>query len=234
MSKLKALFKSRKSAFGSKDELTRYFIQYFGVTPKDIELYKKALTHKSISTENNNERLEYLGDTILSSIVASYLFLNYPKKDEGELTILTSKLVARDNLNEIGNVIKLNEQIIAIEFEKGYKNIVGNAFEAVIGAVFLDYGFEKARVAVEKSLLKHIDLKELDETKTNYKSVLIVWGQKTGNTVVFKGKKLPESNKYKSTLLINGKKINSTAKDSKKKAEFFLAKEALASITIED
>lgn len=234
MSKFKALFNFRKYAFGSKDELTHYFTQYFGVKPKDIELYKKALTHKSISADCNNERLEYLGDTILSSVVSTYLFHKFPDKNEGGLTILTSKVVSRDKLNEIGNLILLNKHIIAVDFEKGYKNIVGNAFEAIIGAIFLDYGFEKASLAVEKSLLQHINLKQLDETKTNYKSVLIVWGQKTGNKVEFKGKKLPESNKYKSTLLINNKKINSTAKDSKKAAELELSEKALNSLFLED
>ena len=234
MDKLIALFNSRKYAFGSKEELTNYFTQYFGVKPKNIELYKKALTHKSISAECNNERLEYLGDTILSSIVATYLFRKFPDKNEGGLTVLTSKIVTREKLNEIGVLINLDKHIIAIDFQKGYKNLVGNVFEAVIGAIFLDYGFTKTCKAVEKSLLKNINLKELDETKTNYKSVLIVWGQKTGNKVVFKGKKLPESNKYKSTLLINGKKINSTAKDSKKEAELELSEKALISLFLED
>ncbi len=234
MSKLKALFNSRKTAFGSKDKLILYFNQYFGIKPKDIELYKKALTHKSVSAAFNNERLEYLGDTILSSIVATYLFHKFPDKNEGGLTVLTSKVVTRDKLNEIGVHINLNEHIIAIDFEKGYKNIVGNAYEAVIGAIFLDLGFEKTTKAIEKSLLNHIDLKELDEAKTNYKSVLIVWGQKTGNKVVFKGKKLPESNKYKSTLYINKKKVNSIAKDSKKQAELDLSQKALNSLFLDD
>ena len=230
MGKLKAFFSSRKSPFGSNHELVSYFSSQFGVKPKNIKLYEKALTHKSISSESNNERLEYLGDTILSSAVATYLFKNYPKKNEGELTILVSKLVTRKKLNEIGELIKLNDHITAISFEKGYKNLVGNAYEAVIGAIYLDLGFETTQQAVYISLLRHVDIKKLDEEKANFKSVLIVWGQKTGNKVEFKGKKLLESNKYKSTLFINGKKINSTASKSKKEAEVELSEKALKSL----
>lgn len=233
MSKLKALFNKRKSAFNSTDELSDYFVTHFGIKPKNKELYKKALTHKSISSEFNNERLEYLGDTVLSSIVATYLFHKFPDKNEGGLTVLTSKVVTRKKLNEIGVHIHLDEHIIAVEFDKGYKNLVGNAFEAVIGAIYLDFGYEKASSAVEKSLLRHIDLQQLDEAKTNYKSVLIVWGQKTGNKVIFKGKKLLETRKYKSTLYINGKKINSVSQESKKEAELLLAEKALNTLFLD-
>ncbi len=234
MTRIKALLASGKSAFASKDELTSYFRSNFGVKPKNIDLFKQALTHKSVSTDCNNERLEYLGDTILSGIVSSYLYNKFPEKDEGGLTVLSSKIVTRNKLNEIGSLIGLNKHIIAVEFQRGYKNIVGNAFEAIIGAIFLDQGFDKTVKSVKKSLLRHIDLEELDRTKTNYKSVLIVWGQKSNNQVVFKGKKLPESNKYKSTLYINSKKIHSTAKDSKKEAELYLAEKALKSLFLEE
>lgn len=234
MSRIKALFATGKSAFASKDALTSYFVSNFGVKPKNIELFKQALTHKSVSADCNNERLEYLGDTILSGIVSSYLYHKFPEKDEGGLTVLTSKIVTRDKLNEIGTHIGLNEHIIAVEFQRGYKNIVGNAFEAIIGAIFLDQGFEKTAKSVKKSLIRHIDLEELDKAKTNFKSVLIVWGQKTNNQVVFKGKKLPESSKYKSTLYINSKKISSTAKDSKKEAELHLAEKALKSLFVDE
>lgn len=234
MSRIKALFASGKSAFASKDALTSYFWQHFGVKPKNIELFKQALTHKSVSADCNNERLEYLGDTILSGIVSAYLYHKFPNKDEGGLTVLTSKIVTRDKLNEIGTHIELNEHIIAVEFQRGYKNIVGNAFEAVIGAIFLDQGYDKTVKSIKKSLIRHIDLEELDKAKTNYKSVLIVWGQKTNNQVIFKGKKLPESNKYKSTLYINSKKISSTAKDSKKEAELYLSEKAMKSLFLEE
>ncbi len=234
MSRLKSLFASGRTTFANKDELSSYFIQHFGIKPKKIELYKQALTHKSISAEFNNERLEYLGDTILSGIVSSYLYEKFPEKDEGGLTVLTSKIVTRDKLNEIGSFIQLNEHLVAVEFQRGYKNIVGNAFEAVVGAIFLDHGFDKTAKSVYRSLLRHIDLVELDNTKTNFKSVLIVWGQKTSNQVIFKGKRLPESNKYKSTLYINSKKISSAAKDSKKEAELYLAEKVLKSLFSEE
>ncbi|MEN8928450.1 MAG: ribonuclease III domain-containing protein [Flavobacteriales bacterium] len=234
MNKLKGLFGKKNNTFNSQDKLATYLLEEFGVKVRNVNLYIQSVTHKSKSADNNNERLEYLGDTILSSIVAAYLYKKFPEKNEGGLTILTSKIVTRNKLNEIGSFIKLNEHIIAVDFQNGYKNIVGNAFEAVIGAIYLDHGFKKACQAVEKSLLRHINLKELDEEKTNYKSVLVVWGQKTGNKVVFKGKKLPETSKYKSILYINGKKINSTAKPSKKEAEQTNSERALSTLLLKD
>ena len=233
MNKLKAIFNSRKIAFGSDEELVSYFYTNFKVKIKNIDLYKQALTHKSKSTEVNNERLEYLGDTLLSSIVASYLYEKFPEKDEGELTVLTSKLVNRSQLNELGERLKLQDHIIAVDYDQGFKHILGNTFEAIVGAMFLDLGFDRTKKALIQSFIKRMDLSKLEQ-ETNQKSVLIVWGQKTGNKVEFKGKKLSESNKYKSTLYINGKKISSTAKDSKKEAELSVAKVALSTILIEE
>ncbi|MDA9262169.1 putative dsRNA-binding protein [bacterium] len=235
MSKLKAFFlKNKKTAFDSDDEITSFFINQFGVKPKNLNLYIQAFTHKSKSPEFNNERLEYLGDTVLSSIVVSYLFKKYPKKDEGQLTILTSKLVSRKKLNEMGELLKLNEHIIAVEYDFGYKNILGNTFEAIIGAIYLDQGFEKTKDAIVMGYLEKVDLVKIDEEEKNYKSILIVWGQKTGNKVIFQGRKLSETNKYKSTLYINGKKINSTAKESKKEAEQQIAEQALSTLLLRD
>lgn len=233
MNKLKAIFNSRKIAFDSDEELSLFFQKNFKVKPKNLELYKQALTHKSKSSEVNNERLEYLGDTLLSSIVASYLFEKFPSKNEGELTELTSKLVNRKKLNEFGEKLNLQQFIVALDYDFTFKNIFGNAFEAIIGAIYLDQGFERTKKSVVSCFIKQLDLSKLQK-EANHKSVLIVWGQKTGNKVEFKGKKLPESNKYKSDLYINAKKISSTAMDSKKAAELFLAKEALEKITIKD
>lgn len=234
MSKLKAFFNTKKVAFESDDDIKDFFIKQFGVKPKNLNLYIQAFTHKSKSAEFNNERLEYLGDTVLSSIVVSYLFEKFPKKNEGQLTVLTSKLVSRKKLNEIGNLLNLDRHIIAIEYDFGYKNILGNTFEAIVGAIYLDQGFDKTKEAIVKGYLSQANLTKIDEEETNFKSVLVVWGQKTGNKVVFKGKKLPETGKYKSILYINGKKINSTAKESKKEAEQQIAKQALSTLLLRD
>ena len=234
MSKLKAFFKSKKSSFESDDDIKLFFIKQFGVKPKNLNLYIQAFTHKSKSPDFNNERLEYLGDTVLSSVVVTYLFQKFPKKNEGQLTVLTSKLVSRKKLNEMGEVLKLDQHIIAIDYDIGYKNILGNTFEAIIGAIYLDYGFEKTKEAVIKGYLEKVDLEKIDTQERNFKSVLIVWGQKTNNKVVFKGKKLPETGKYKSILYINGKKISSNAKESKKEAEQVNAERALSTLLLRD
>lgn len=234
MNKLKLLFNSRKKTLGLEHDVIAYFSKEFNITPKKMELYAQALTHKSKSPDQNNERLEYLGDTVLSSVVVSYLYDKFPKKNEGELTVLTSKIVSRKNLNEIGEKIGLSDYIIAVDYDNGYKNILGNTFEAIIGAIYLDKGFEITQNAVQYALLDKLDLAKMDEEETNFKSVLIVWGQKTGNKVLFKGKRLPESSKYKSTLFINSKKINTIAKDSKKEAEQYIAEKALSSLILKD
>lgn len=234
MNKLKLLFNSRKKTLSSEHDVIDYISIEFNITPRKKELYTQALTHKSKSPDQNNERLEYLGDTVLSSVVVSYLYDKFPKKNEGELTVLTSKIVSRKNLNEIGEKIGLSEYIIAVDYDNGYKNILGNTFEALIGAIYLDNGFEVTQNAVQHALLSKLDLAKMDEEETNFKSVLIVWGQKTGNKVLFKGKRLPESSKYKSTLFINSKKINTIAKDSKKEAEQYIAEKALSSLILKD
>lgn len=234
MSKLKAFFNLKKYAFDSNDDISSFFMNQFGVKPKNLNLYIQAFTHKSKSPDFNNERLEYLGDTVLSSIVVTYLFDKFPKKNEGELTVLTSKLVSRKKLNEMGGILNLDKHIIAVEYDNGYKNILGNTLEAIIGAIFLDQGFNKTKEAIIKGYLSKVDLSKIDQEETNFKSVLVVWGQKTGNKVIFKGKKLPETGKYKSILYINGKKINSTAKESKKEAEQVIAEQALSTLLLRD
>ena len=113
-----------------------------GYKPKKIQLYKLALLHKSNNSEESNERLEYLGDAVLGLIVANYLFKLYPYKDEGFLTKIRSKIVSRDSLNNLGRKIGIKELINLRKAKtKSYESVYGDAVEALIGACYLENGF---------------------------------------------------------------------------------------------
>ena len=227
MNIFKAFFQKKKTAFDYSDEINNYFLDVFLVKPKNKSIYIQSLTHKSVSTECNNERLEYLGDTILSSVVISYLYKKYPKKSEGELTELTSKIVNRKKLNELGKNLKIQNHIKYIKQKNGHKNLLGNALEAIIGAIYLDYGYKVAKKVIINAILKkHIKLKELGNQEKDPKSMILIWGQKTKNLVKFKGRILHQSTLYKSDLYINKKLICSSTRESKKLAERDVAQDA--------
>ena len=188
------------------------------------ELYKLALLHKSIKTEESNERLEFLGDAILGLIVAKYLFKLYPFKDEGFLTKIRSKIVNRESLNNIGRKIGLNKIInIKKVKSKSYDSIYGDALEAIIGACYLEKGFDFC----ENKVIKHIivpyfDLDSLTTQTHNFKSKVLEWAQKEKMKINFIVEKTSESSRFsqfKSILKLNGKKVSVGYGKSKKNAE---------------
>jgi len=165
----------------------------FGFYPGNIFLYKLAFRHKSLAKELNNgtrvsnERLEYLGDAILSAVVADYLFKMFPIKDEGFLTEMRSRIVSRASLNKLSQKLGLDKLIlVSAEGNNVYKSMKGDAFEAVMGAIYLDKGYQFTRkVLIEKVILQHFDLEELENNDTNYKSRLIEWSQREKHSVEF-------------------------------------------------
>lgn len=175
--------------------LARSIHNIFGFYPKNIDLYKLAFTHKSMSTKTttgyaiSNERLEYLGDAILSSIVAEFLFKKFPTKQEGFLTEMRSKIVSRSSLNKLSNKVGLNDFIHYTKTNEmcKHRSMGGNAFEAFTGAMFLDHGYKFTYKIVVNNIIKlHIDLSELENHETNYKSRLLEWAQKEKHNVDFK------------------------------------------------
>ena len=165
----------------------------FGFSPKNIAPYKLACKHRSVvqADENgykiSNERLEFLGDAILGSIVAEYLFKKFPFKDEGFLTDIRSRIVSRSSLNNLSRKLGLN-QLIETQKEKNktITSIPGDALEAFIGAIYLDRGYKLTReIIIDKIINCHIDIDELISTEVNFKSKLIEWGQKHKKTVNF-------------------------------------------------
>jgi len=125
----------------------------------------------------NNERLEYLGDAVLSTIVAEYLYKKYPGKDEGFLTKMRSKIVKRKTLNAVAE--RMGIDIILTEYSQGKmsKSMLGNAFEALVGALYIEYGYDRTRdYIISKILMRLLDIHDLENNDDNYKSQLLEWG----------------------------------------------------------
>ena len=161
-----------------------------GFKPDKIALYKAALTHRSVrdTADENNERLEYLGDAILSGIVADFLFKKYPYKEEGFLTEMRSKMVNRNKLNEIALKMGLKKITYFNKFDNSLKasQIFGNTLEAVVGAIYLDKGFDKTRKWVLKAIiLPHLFMEDLENLEINHKNKLYGWANKNGKNLEF-------------------------------------------------
>lgn len=161
-----------------------------GFRPRKIALYKAALTHRSVGehAEENNERLEYLGDAILSGIVADYLFKKYPYREEGFLTEMRSKMVNRNKLNEIALKMGLKKITYYNKFDNSLKvsQIFGNTLEALVGAIYLDKGHLNTQKWVVKAIiLPHFFMEELENLEINHKNRLYGWANKNGKNLEF-------------------------------------------------
>ena len=165
----------------------------FGFIPHNIELYKLALIHKSASIvladgqHINNERLEFLGDAVLECVSSDYLFIEYPDKNEGFLTKLRSKMVSRQMLNEVAKRIGMDQYVITHSSNNlSQKHIYGDAFEAMMGAIYLDQGYDFVnRLLINKIFVDYIKVDQLTQAETDFKSRLIEWCQKNHHTIHF-------------------------------------------------
>jgi len=184
----------------------------------------------------HNERLEYLGDAVLGTVVAEYLFDSFPEKDEGFLTEMRSKIVNRETLNRLAIKIGLDDLIISKVSDENSQNWKGDALEALIGAIFLDLGYRKTkRLLIKNIIKKHINLNYLQKTETNFKSKIIEWSQKSKQEVLFESfEEVSENNKsnpvFVSNLIVLDKVIGTGKGNSKKEAEQKAAKQALSII----
>ena len=160
------------------------------IKPGKMVLYTTALSHRSVkdTPDENNERLEYLGDAVLSAIVADYLFKRYPYKGEGFLTEMRSKMVNRQQLNDIALKMGLKKITLFNKFDNALKasQIFGNTLEAVIGAIYLDKGYKKTHEWVLKQIvLPHMFVDDLELIDINLKNKLIGWASKNGKSLSF-------------------------------------------------
>ena len=160
-----------------------------GLQPKNLVLYRLALLHRSSGTaQYSNERLEFLGDAVLSLIVGEYLFKKYPLKEEGFLTEIRSRIVNRLSLSSLAKKIGIDTLLRynKSSLQRGHKFIYGNALEALIGAVYVDRGYPRCRQFVLEQLLHlHMDLETLIKTDTNYKSQLVTWANRNRKSIQF-------------------------------------------------
>jgi ribonuclease-3 len=186
LASLLSIFQPNKELSSFKKQLKNVV----GFTPNNIMLYKTALSHRSIreGADENNERLEFLGDAVLGSVIAHYLFRKYPYKGEGFLTEMRSKMVNRQKLNEIALKMGLKKITIYNKYDGALKTsqIFGNTLEALIGAVFLDKGYNKTQTWVEKYIiLPHLFMDDLEGIDINIKNKLYGWANKNGKIVDF-------------------------------------------------
>ena len=179
--------------FGPDKAYYRIIDDLFGFVPHNIELYKLALVHKSASLvledgrAINNERLEYLGDAVIEAVTSDYLFIEYPDRDEGFMTQLRSKIVSRQSLNALAVNLGLDVHVIS-NGGTGItqKHIYGDAFEAMMGAVYLDQGYEFVnRLLINNIYFRFLNLEELTESESDFKSRLIEWSQKNKRALSF-------------------------------------------------
>ncbi len=234
---------SIRAKFAKDDdkELHNSIKNIFGFYPENIFLYALALRHKSVAEElqegvkNSNERLEYLGDAILSAAVADYLFKIFPYKDEGFLTKMRSKMVSRAQLNQLAVKLGISDIIKATK-DKGSqpKSLNGDAFEAVIGAIYLDKGYDFTKKIIINRIYKTLlDLDELENTETNFKSRLIEWSQKEKIEIEFRHKKEVKGsgkNVHSIELFVDNKLVSRAKDFSIKGAEQTAAEKACEKI----
>lgn len=217
-----------------------------GTKPFNLKLYKIATQHTSVAKsvkkgfKESNERLEYLGDSVLGMVVADYLFMRFPFRDEGFLTELRSRIVSRESLNNVARTIGV-PQIVQFDRKRktpnSHKSLYGNTLEALVGAIYLDKGFDHSRKFIlKKLLLPHFDLDEIINTTKNYKSKLIEWTQKNSKTPTFEHVETIDKGHYKEFIIevkINDETIAKGHGLSKKKAEQDAAREACLTLELE-
>jgi ribonuclease-3 len=219
----------RLGVSSKQDPLFKFVQNITGTTPKDLSLYKRVFTHSSMEKIDedgkkiNYERLEFLGDSLISAIVATHLFREMPQNNEGSLTLMRSKIVRREFLNKIGAELGLISHLSSNVPKENYgKDIHGNMFEAIVGAVYLDVGFEACRSFVYNVMITpHVNLSHLHNRVLSYKSLLVDWFQKNKLAFrfdTFREERKGEKNYYMAKLWVDGRIIASAGGANKKKA----------------
>lgn len=227
--------------FSPDKQLARRLRSLIGFTPANLAIFKLAFSHKSNNSERayaiqNNERLEYLGDAVLGTIVAEYLFKKYPNSNEGFLTKMRSKIVKRKSLNKIGDKMELDVLLSEYTNTRLSRSMLGNAVEALVGALYLESGYSGTkRFVIRKVLRNYVDVHELESYDDNYKSQLLEWCQKNGQTVSYKllaRYKFEKRDRFKVAVMVNGKKLATADDFNKKSAEQTASEKAMSVLGI--
>jgi len=229
-------FLKTSSSNKSGKDLQRSIKNIFGFRTGNLHLYRLAFRHKSANKDVNgikinNERLEYLGDAILGSVIAEYLFKKFPYKGEGFLTEMRSKIVCRSNLDKLGRKLGIDRLIeSSADTRSTAKSMRGDAFEAFIGALYLDKGYNYTyKIIIKRIVNIHIDIDVLEHLDTNFKSKLIEWAQKVKKEVEFrvineKGEK--NKHQYEVEVFVDDEPISRGIDFSIKGAEKIAAEKA--------
>ena len=226
----------------SRKEFYLFLKNLIGFYPQNLKLYDLAFVHKSASVIDsrgnftNNERLEYLGDAVLSAVIADFLYNRFPQEDEGFLTKNRSKLVNRSFLTKLTFEMGLNVFIDSNTTKNIDKShIYGDALEALIGAIYLDRDYRTAKYFVTKKILsKFVNLNEIEQNDTNFKSQLIEWSQKNKKELKFET--IEESTdkskqpKFVAIVEINNNEVGKGIGTSKKEAQQNAARQTLAKL----
>jgi ribonuclease III len=235
--------RQKRYIFFPEKKFRKQLRRVLGFAPRNYLLYQLALIHRSASGkfskshDIHNERLEFLGDAILDSIIAEHLYSLYPDKDEGFLTQMRSKIVNRDTLKRLALQIGISNIVIARMTKDNHKSLYGDALEAIIGAIYLDRGYKRTRNFILNRLLgEHINLETLCETEIDFKSRIIEWGQKNKKDINFNcQEQLNGDDKtpvFVSHLLIFDDIVGMGMGKSKKEAEQNAARQAIQMIGI--
>lgn len=223
--------------FSAKRNFARSLTSLLGFIPVNLNLYRLAFSHKSymqgdLKANQNNERLEYLGDAVLGTIVAEYLFRKYPNKNEGFLTKMRSKIVKRKTLNKIGDKMGLDVFLLHQGLDKKIpSSMLGNALEALIGAIYLDMGYSATqRFIIYRMLKVYLNVQDLESFDDNYKSQLLEWCQKHSKPVsyqVLSKFKFDNRDRFLVSVEVDHQAIATAEDFSKKSAEQLASKKAL-------
>ena len=225
-------FSKAKSSFHNK------LYSILGFLPKKIEFYHQAFCHSSMEQQEygNNERLEFLGDAIFNAVITEYLFEKMPEKDEGTLTDIRSKMVSRKILNLLAKKIQIDKMVRTNLADKIPSSVYGNAFEALIAAIYLDKGPKFCNKFIVKKIIEpHFSLNELETEISSYKKHFINWAQKNNNSYSFillseTGK--AHNKNFEIGLFLKDENIATACAGSKKKAEEAAAKKACQALII--
>lgn len=237
------LFKRQRK---ESPEFYKFFKNVLGFTPRHTDLYHIAFTHRSVQAVQeghrvNNERLEYLGDAMLGSIVAEFLYKKYPLRGEGYLTEMRSKIVSRRSLGELARKMGL---VDLIDHQRsnpgGFKSMGGDAFEALIGAIYIERGYRfTRRIVIDRILGTFLDIDSVAQTEWNYKSKLIDWGQKNHRKVSFSVlrsfvRERSGRREYECAVIIDGKQYQTAIEYTIKAAEQMAAEKTYKAMQAAD
>ncbi|MBO0357433.1 ribonuclease III [Hymenobacter sp. BT186] len=235
------LFGFFRRMLGQDQAFIRAIATITGRTPSNVRLYRLAFTHSSVvrqqgeqGRQQSNERLEFLGDAVLGTVVAEYLFRKFPYEQEGFLTEMRSRIVNRESLNALALKLGL-DKLVQLDPGQGRaarsRSVNGNALEALVGAVYLDQGYKAARRFVLGRIVKpYVDVKSMTQTTANFKSKLIEWAQRNGRVLRYELSGEPRPGgvmEFSATVLLDEEAVATGMGLSKKQAEQLAAERAL-------